>query len=127
MYYLSEFQLRYSDVSHELPLQSCSSGDLSLNNGWCFDVNFTGVCSAAPASMMGISRRVYPIVSLNPYQGNWTIKVRVTSKGPLRSFKNARGAGNVFNVELTDEDVCPYVILSHVFCCYAQSLLFSCN
>jgi len=60
--------------------------------------------NAAPASMMGISRRVYPIVSLNPYQGNWTIKVRVTSKGPLRSFKNARGAGNVFNVELTDED-----------------------
>ena len=54
---------------------------------------------------MGSSRRVYPIVSLNPYQGNWTIKVRVTSKGPLRTFKNARGDGNVFNVELTDEDV----------------------
>jgi replication factor A1 len=82
--------------------------------------------NAAPASMMGISRRVYPIVSLNPYQGNWTIKVRVTSKGPLRSFKNARGAGNVFNVELTDEDVYPYAILSHVFCHYVQSLLFSC-
>ncbi|CAK9263348.1 unnamed protein product [Sphagnum jensenii] len=44
-------------------------------------------------------------LSLNPYQGNWTIKVRVTNKGPPRSFKNARGAGNVFNVELTDEDV----------------------
>ncbi|CAM6020117.1 unnamed protein product [Sphagnum balticum] len=43
-------------------------------------------------------------LSLNPYQGNWTIKVRVTSKGPPCSFKNAQGAGNVFNVELTDED-----------------------
>ncbi|KAH9322348.1 hypothetical protein KI387_016987, partial [Taxus chinensis] len=60
--------------------------------------------NAAPAARMGISRRVYPLVSLNPYQGNWTIKVRVTSKGPLRTFRNARGEGSVFNVELTDED-----------------------
>lgn len=60
--------------------------------------------NAAPAARMGISRRVYPLVSLNPYQGNWTIKVRVTSKGSMRSFKNARGEGHVFNVELTDED-----------------------
>ncbi len=60
MHCLLEFQLRYSDVSQEVPLQSCSSADLSLNNGWCFDVNFIGGCSAAPASMMGISRRIYP-------------------------------------------------------------------
>ncbi|XP_057871294.2 replication protein A 70 kDa DNA-binding subunit B [Cryptomeria japonica] len=60
--------------------------------------------NAAPAARMGISRRVYPLVSLNPYQGNWTIKVRVTNKGPLRTFRNNRGEGSVFNVELTDED-----------------------
>ena len=54
---------------------------------------------------MAMTRRVLPLASLNPYQGNWTIKVRVTSKGNLRSFRNARGEGNVFNVELTDEDV----------------------
>lgn len=45
------------------------------------------------------------MISLNPYQGNWVIKVRVTSKGNLRTYKNARGEGCVFNVELTDEDV----------------------
>lgn len=60
--------------------------------------------NAAPAARMGMTRRVYPLASLNPYQGNWTIKVRVTSKGNLRSYSNARGEGNVFNVELTDED-----------------------
>ncbi|XP_057805039.1 replication protein A 70 kDa DNA-binding subunit B [Salvia miltiorrhiza] len=58
----------------------------------------------APAARMAMTRRVHPLVSLNPYQGNWTIKVRVTSKGNMRTYKNARGEGCVFNVELTDED-----------------------
>ncbi|KAK9278587.1 hypothetical protein L1049_028159 [Liquidambar formosana] len=58
----------------------------------------------APAARMAMTRRVHPLVSLNPYQGNWTIKVRVTNKGNLRTYKNARGEGHVFNVELMDED-----------------------
>ncbi|KAJ7978736.1 Replication protein A subunit [Quillaja saponaria] len=58
----------------------------------------------APAARMAMTRRVRPLVSLNPYQGNWTIKVSVTSKGIMRTYKNARGEGCVFNVELTDED-----------------------
>ncbi|KAJ0105621.1 hypothetical protein Patl1_18907 [Pistacia atlantica] len=58
----------------------------------------------APAARMAMTRRVHPLVSLNPYQGNWTIKVRVTSKGNMRTYKNARGEGCVFNVELTDQD-----------------------
>lgn len=62
-------------------------------------------CSAAPAARMAMTRRVHPLVSLNPYQGSWTIKVRVTNKGVMRTYKNARGEGCVFNVELTDEEV----------------------
>ncbi|XP_039779304.1 replication protein A 70 kDa DNA-binding subunit B-like isoform X1 [Panicum virgatum] len=61
-------------------------------------------CSAAPAARLAMTRRVHPLISLNPYQGNWVIKVRVTNKGNLRTYKNARGEGCVFNVELTDED-----------------------
>ncbi|KAL0342438.1 UNVERIFIED_CONTAM: Replication protein A DNA-binding subunit B [Sesamum calycinum] len=59
----------------------------------------------APAARMAMTRRIHPLVSLNPYQGIWTIKVRVTSKGNMRTYKNARGEGCVFNVELTDEDM----------------------
>ncbi|KAB2609461.1 replication protein A 70 kDa DNA-binding subunit B-like [Pyrus ussuriensis x Pyrus communis] len=58
----------------------------------------------APSARMAMTRRVHPLVSLNPYQGIWTIKVRVTNKGTMRTYKNARGEGCVFNVELTDED-----------------------
>ncbi|RZC59909.1 hypothetical protein C5167_007208 [Papaver somniferum] len=58
----------------------------------------------APSERMAMTRRVHPLVSLNPYQGNWTIKVRLTSKGNMRTYKNARGEGCVFNVELTDQD-----------------------
>ncbi|ESQ40742.1 hypothetical protein EUTSA_v10013014mg [Eutrema salsugineum] len=60
--------------------------------------------NAAPAARMAITRRVHPLVSLNPYQGSWTIKVRVTNKAVMRTYKNARGEGCVFNVELTDEE-----------------------
>ncbi|KAI4303759.1 hypothetical protein MLD38_039355 [Melastoma candidum] len=58
----------------------------------------------APSARMAMTRRVHPLISLNPYQGTWTIKVRVTSKGTMRTYRNARGEGCVFNVELTDED-----------------------
>ncbi|XP_019199875.1 PREDICTED: replication protein A 70 kDa DNA-binding subunit B-like [Ipomoea nil] len=58
----------------------------------------------APTARMAMTRRIHPLVSLNPYQGNWTIKVCVTSKGNMRFYKNARGEGCVFNVELTDQD-----------------------
>jgi replication factor A1 len=60
--------------------------------------------SSAPARL-AMTRRVRPLVSLNPYMGGWTIKVSVTSKGTMRTYKNAIGEGCVFNVELTDEDV----------------------
>ncbi|GJN08659.1 hypothetical protein PR202_ga26603 [Eleusine coracana subsp. coracana] len=60
--------------------------------------------NAAPAARLAMTRRVHPLISLNPYQGNWVIKVRVTNKGNLRTYRNARGEGCVFNVELTDQD-----------------------
>ncbi|KAK8953740.1 hypothetical protein KSP40_PGU007137 [Platanthera guangdongensis] len=60
--------------------------------------------NAAPAARTSMTRRVHPLCSLNPYQGIWTIKVRVTNKGNLRTYRNAKGEGQVFNVELTDEE-----------------------
>lgn len=46
--------------------------------------------------------RIVPIDALNPYMGKWTIKARVTSKGDMRRYHNARGEGKVFSFDLLD-------------------------
>ncbi|KAK4490845.1 hypothetical protein RD792_001560 [Penstemon davidsonii] len=48
--------------------------------------------------------RIIPIAALNPYQGRWTIKARVTSKGDLRLYNNSKGDGKVFSFDLLDSD-----------------------
>jgi replication factor A1 len=48
--------------------------------------------------------RIIPIAALNPYQGRWTIKARVTAKGDLRRFNNAKGDGKVFSIDLLDSE-----------------------
>ncbi|KAM7264105.1 hypothetical protein ACFE04_001788 [Oxalis oulophora] len=47
---------------------------------------------------------IIPISALNPYQGRWTIKARVTAKSELRLYNNARGDGKIFSFDLLDHD-----------------------
>lgn len=44
-----------------------------------------------------------PIELLSPYQNNWRIKARVSFKGDIRKWSNARGEGKLFNVNFLDE------------------------
>lgn len=55
-----------------------------------------------PVARNEAAPRIIPIAALNPYQGRWTIKVRVTSKGELKRFSNVRGDGKVFSFDLLD-------------------------
>ncbi|KAH3672994.1 hypothetical protein WICMUC_003947 [Wickerhamomyces mucosus] len=46
---------------------------------------------------------LYLIEQLSPYQNVWTLKARVSYKGELRTWSNARGSGKLFNVNFLDE------------------------
>jgi replication factor A1 len=58
----------------------------------------------SPSKQMGwLGDRIQPIASLNPYQSRWAIKARVTNKSEVKVWKNDRGEGKLFSVDLLDQ------------------------
>ncbi|CAM6086985.1 unnamed protein product [Calypogeia fissa] len=57
-----------------------------------------------PISRNEAPARIVPIAALNPYQGRWTIKARVTAKGELRRYHNSKGDGKVFSFDCLDAE-----------------------
>jgi len=47
--------------------------------------------------------RFVAIASLTPYMNKWTIKARVTQKGEMRTWNNAKGSGKLFSFTVIDE------------------------
>ncbi|CAF1214168.1 unnamed protein product [Adineta steineri] len=47
--------------------------------------------------------RIINIDTLNPYMNKWTIKARVSNKGQIRNYENARGPGKLFSCDLVDQ------------------------
>lgn len=45
-----------------------------------------------------------PVKALNTFSSDWAIKVRVTKKYPLKTWNNAKGSGELFNIDLIDMD-----------------------
>ncbi|PWA78619.1 Nucleic acid-binding, OB-fold [Artemisia annua] len=78
------------------PMQSINQPTTTMAN----PQNFTR--SSYPGSVPRSNIKILPINALNPYQGVWTIKARVTAKAELRHYNNAKGDGKVFSFHLLD-------------------------
>jgi len=52
----------------------------------------------------GGGKKYHPVKSLNPFMKDFQIKVRVTHKQDVRTWKNAKGEGKLFNVNLLDKE-----------------------
>lgn len=53
--------------------------------------------------MKSINDSSVPISSLNPFHNNWQIKAKVIAKRPIHFWKNEKGTGKLFNMDLYDE------------------------
>lgn len=58
--------------------------------------------SILPTSEIVRPLLILPIAGLTPYRNKWRIKVRVTSKSTIKSWKNAKGEGRLFNFDTMD-------------------------
>eukprot|EP00566_Odontella_aurita_P008209 CAMPEP_0113582910 /NCGR_PEP_ID=MMETSP0015_2-20120614/32195_1 /TAXON_ID=2838 /ORGANISM="Odontella" /LENGTH=659 /DNA_ID=CAMNT_0000487671 /DNA_START=108 /DNA_END=2087 /DNA_ORIENTATION=- /assembly_acc=CAM_ASM_000160 len=61
--------------------------------------------SSAPIARQQVAsngQQITPIANLNLYMNRWTIRARVTSKGGIRTWSNAKGEGCLFSTELLD-------------------------
>jgi len=64
---------------------------------------YGGAYNSAPVVRDASSSDVCPISALNPYATKWTIKARVTVKTDIRKWANERGEGQLFSVDLLDD------------------------
>ncbi|KAJ1676810.1 Replication factor A protein 1, partial [Spiromyces aspiralis] len=67
------------------------------------DGGFAAQRQAGAAAGAASQPNVYPIKGLNPYQSKWTIRARVSEKSGIKTWRNARGEGTLFSVNLIDE------------------------
>jgi replication factor A1 len=51
----------------------------------------------------GLTTSILPIKSINPYQNKWTIKARVANKSEIKTWRNAKGDGRLFSIDLIDD------------------------
>lgn len=65
---------------------------------------FGGGARNGPTVAPSHSQNVIPITALTPFNQRWTIRARVTQKGDIRTWSNAKGEGKLFSATLVDEN-----------------------
>lgn len=73
------------------------------NNNNSFGGGGGGSSSNAPiVRTSATGQPITPISGLNMYSNRWVIRAKITSKGPMRTWSNAKGEGSLFSVEILD-------------------------
>jgi len=60
--------------------------------------------TTGPVRYMQSTEMITPMSQLTIYTQKWTIKARVSGKSEMRTFRNAKGEGQLMNVELVDSE-----------------------
>ena len=66
----------------------------------------------------GAVGRTPPVYCCTCWVCSWTIKARVTSKGDIRTWKNARGEGKLFSCDLLDGEAWARSLLHPMLCAW---------
>ena len=59
--------------------------------------------TAGPVRYLQATEAIVPMNQLTIYTQKWTIKARVTAKSDMRTFRNAKGEGQLMSIELVDQ------------------------
>mmetsp|Transcript_5408 Transcript_5408/g.8036 ORF Transcript_5408/g.8036 Transcript_5408/m.8036 type:complete len:638 (-) Transcript_5408:183-2096(-) len=87
------------------PYNSSPSNPYARNNNNNANANASTSSSSNPIMRTNTSssgKHITPISALNLYQNRWTIKARLTNKGDVRHWSNAKGDGSLFSIEMLD-------------------------
>jgi len=88
-------------------------GDMDLGAAKGEQIRRSYQSSNAIATNVGSGRRrsadmpsdsFMPIKALNQFSTDWVIKARLVKKGDIRNWKNARGEGQLVNMDLIDRE-----------------------
>ena len=64
----------------------------------------TSTASSGPVRYMQPFEQVLPMSQLTIYTQKWTIRARVATKSEMRTFRNAKGEGQLMTVDLVDSE-----------------------
>jgi len=92
------------DSAPAAPAPAPASASASSWNGGYGAGGMSSSFNTKPIQRDNSSQQVTPIRALNPYSNRWTLKARVTHKSEMKSWKNPKGEGTLFSIDLIDQD-----------------------